>query len=330
MSSTPQFAIVYLIEGQPQKEATVNTNMDIVESALGGYLSKNVAGNVNVTLTAAEWRNKMLRFFGTLTGNISVIVPVTTRFFLVYNNTSGAFTLTVRTNAGTGVAVTQGSRAILYCDGTDVYSAEGSMVDAAADGTTKGRATFLAADFNSSSGLISLDYANGQAASGAQKGYLTAADWTTFNNKLSSVPDATDTVEGIIELATQSEVNAGTDAVRAVTPDTLAHRTRRVVSLTDAATVTPNADTTDIGVLATLSQDSTIANPSGTYRDGQTLEIRIKSSTARALSFGAKYRGSTSLALPNATSGGNLKDRLLFEYDAADDKWDIMATNFGA
>ena len=55
--------------------------------------------------------------------------------------------------------------------------------DAVADGTTKGAATFETNDFNSSSGLISIDYTNGQAASAIKKGFLTAADWSTFNGK---------------------------------------------------------------------------------------------------------------------------------------------------
>ncbi len=62
-----------------------------------------------------------------------------------------------------------------------------SILDAAADGTTKGAATFSASDFNSGSGLISLDYLNGQTASSGSNGFLSSADWTTFNNKLSSV-----------------------------------------------------------------------------------------------------------------------------------------------
>lgn len=60
-----------------------------------------------------------------------------------------------------------------------------SIQDAAADGTTKGAATFTAADFNATSGVISIDYTNGQAANGSTKGFLTSADWTTFNNKIS-------------------------------------------------------------------------------------------------------------------------------------------------
>src|SRR4030095_5641619 len=56
--------------------------------------------------------------------------------------------------------------------------------DAVADGSTKGVATFLANDFNSATGLISLDYANAQAASAVAKGFLTATDWSVFNSKV--------------------------------------------------------------------------------------------------------------------------------------------------
>ncbi len=59
-----------------------------------------------------------------------------------------------------------------------------SIADSVADGATKGAAAFTANDFNSASGVISLDYANGQKASAAQPGFLTAADWSTFNSKV--------------------------------------------------------------------------------------------------------------------------------------------------
>ena len=52
-----------------------------------------------------------------------------------------------------------------------------SISDAIADGSTKGAATFTANDFNSASGVISLDYANGQKASGSQDGFLSQGDY---------------------------------------------------------------------------------------------------------------------------------------------------------
>lgn len=61
-----------------------------------------------------------------------------------------------------------------------------TIADAAADGSTKGAATFAAADFNTTAGLVSLDYANAQAASGTTKGLLTSTDWATFNNKVAA------------------------------------------------------------------------------------------------------------------------------------------------
>jgi hypothetical protein len=59
--------------------------------------------------------------------------------------------------------------------------------NAAADGATKGVAAFTAADFNDNgSGLLSIDYANGQTANSSQNGFLSSTDWTNFNNKVSS------------------------------------------------------------------------------------------------------------------------------------------------
>ena len=57
-----------------------------------------------------------------------------------------------------------------------------SIADAAADGATKGAAAFTASDFISAAGVISIDYANGQSASGTNKGFLTSADWTRFDS----------------------------------------------------------------------------------------------------------------------------------------------------
>lgn len=89
---------------------------------VAGRLSLSVAGGANVTLTAAQARNDVLNFTGVLTGNINVIVPNGPQAWCVTNNTTGAFTLTVKTSAGTGIAVTQGKAAEVLADGTNVIS----------------------------------------------------------------------------------------------------------------------------------------------------------------------------------------------------------------
>jgi len=87
-------------------------------------LNLSVAGSSNVTLTTAQAGNFVQRYTGILTGNIAVIVPNAVSVYDVVNDTTGAFQLTVKTAAGTGVVVGQGQSVLLRCDGTNVYDAD--------------------------------------------------------------------------------------------------------------------------------------------------------------------------------------------------------------
>lgn len=110
---------------------------------------------------------------------------VTDAQLTVIGNTSGTNTGD-QTLAGLGgVATSRSISTTTPLSGGGDLSADRtlSIADAVADGTTKGAATFNANDFNSASGVISLDYTNGQSANGSTKGFLTSADWTTFNSK---------------------------------------------------------------------------------------------------------------------------------------------------
>lgn len=92
----------------------------------------------------------------------------------------------------TNATTTSGASKIPIADGSGKLDTW--ITDAAADGSTKGKAAFTAADFDAASGVISIDYTNGQKASTTQAGFLT-------------------------EIATSAETTAGTDAARAVSPD---------------------------------------------------------------------------------------------------------------
>lgn len=85
--------------------------------------SKSVAGSADVTLSTTEAQCRILKLTGIITGNINVIVPTAVWQWTVNNATSGAFTLTVKTTAGTGIVVGTGKNATLYCDGTNVVRA---------------------------------------------------------------------------------------------------------------------------------------------------------------------------------------------------------------
>jgi hypothetical protein len=88
------------------------------------YTSINVAGSGNYVLSGSELNRIAYNFTGALTGNRTIIVPQTVQQYWVANNTTGPYTLTVKTSIASGYTVNQGSRAILYSDGTNVVAAD--------------------------------------------------------------------------------------------------------------------------------------------------------------------------------------------------------------
>jgi hypothetical protein len=149
----------------------------------------------------------------------------------------------------------------------------------------------------------------------------------------SDLPTASDTVEGIIEIATQTEVNAGTSTTLAVTPFTLKNATTVATSLQTAYNLGPTittAGTTDIAftlasgdftidgagaVTLTNTGGLTYNNVSGPVAFGNTTEVA---------SFSAFSTGSTTL---------QSRDTTIFTMtanDAANKTLTISASNAGA
>ncbi len=116
-------------------------------------------------------------------------------------------------------------------------------VNAAADGSTKGVASFTANDFDASSGNISIDYTNGQKASGSQPGFLSSADWTTFNNKQATISATwpitlSGATLGFNGLSTSSPIAAGAAVLYATGVNTVASAATTSVSCSSGASCT--------------------------------------------------------------------------------------------
>lgn len=94
------------------------------------YTSIDLTGQSSpYTLSGAELNRIAYRFTGVLTANMEIVVPPTVQQYWVDNDTSGAFTLGLKTAAQVGNAdVTQGARAILYSDGSEVVAADTSSI----------------------------------------------------------------------------------------------------------------------------------------------------------------------------------------------------------
>jgi hypothetical protein len=105
-------------------DTPLNTNFGILDTALGGTVTKTVTGlGGTQTLALADYQNMNIIFSGVLSSNLIYQVPsgIGGQWLLI-NSTSGAFTLTFRTAAaGTTVAVPQGKNVVAYSNGTDIY-----------------------------------------------------------------------------------------------------------------------------------------------------------------------------------------------------------------
>lgn len=105
----------------------------------------------------------------------------------------------------------------------------------------------------------------------------------------------------------------------------------RVVSLTDATSVTFNADTTDIATQTNTQNTGTLTinEPTGTPNNGQKILFRLQSTNVQTFSFNAIFTGSTDLTLPTSSSGSSKHDYMGFIYNSTAAKWQCIGKNFG-
>lgn len=75
------------------------------------------------TLTTGEASNVIQKYTGTLTGNVTIVVPSTVQVYYILNETLGAYTVTITTGSGGTAILTTGTQATLVCDSINLYNA---------------------------------------------------------------------------------------------------------------------------------------------------------------------------------------------------------------
>ena len=116
-----------------------NTNLDIIQQASSGYHSQTIAGGAQTTallmtdgdstsvadaLTNAA-RNQVIKLTGSITGNQIVTFPTDTEGLkIIFNGTSGAYTVQLKgasdTGSGTTFSTTDKGKKMVYMSGTDL------------------------------------------------------------------------------------------------------------------------------------------------------------------------------------------------------------------
>jgi len=106
---------------------------DVVNASITSMIEEAIAGKASVstwvaashTLTTAdgatsESRCAIVECSGAPGAAATVICPTATKVYILKNAVSGGYAVTLKTAAGTGISVANGTTELLYCDGTNV------------------------------------------------------------------------------------------------------------------------------------------------------------------------------------------------------------------
>ena len=136
-----------------------NTNLLILEQAIGGFQSVAITSGATLTFSngaLSNGKNAVLKLVGTIGGAVNVTIPDSIeKTFIVDNATTGAYTVTFKTTSGSGVtwaAADKGTK-MVYSDGTNV-------VDTAFTDLSSDYSPQLSADLDANGNDIIIDGGN--------------------------------------------------------------------------------------------------------------------------------------------------------------------------
>ena len=202
-----------------------NTNLQIVEKAIAGYVEKSIAGGAQTTTlsitdgdtteSTSVARHAVIKLTGTITGNQVVTVPDSIeKVYIVVNGTSGAFTVQFKTASGTGVTFGSSDKStkLLFSDGTNIVDTnfsgatdlDGGVLTLDADGDTT-----ITADTDDQIDI---------AIAGADDFRFTANTFTALSGSGVVIPDGGLTLGSTAVSATAAELNI-LDGVTATTAE---------------------------------------------------------------------------------------------------------------
>jgi hypothetical protein len=272
-----------------------DSNYAIVELAIARVAGIATTGGTTV-LTSVQNRYPLIVLTGVLVANATIQTRTAEKNWIFINRTTGAFSVTVKTAAGTGVTLPRQKAVKLYCDGTNVVYARYPNVPHAAADLQEGLAWLVTAGapntltnptFNPDGlGPLTITKFGGQA--------LAAGDIRAAGHKLLLIYKSTG-----VEL-----LNPATDASNYALKNA-----DNAFSVAQTTSIT-NADTTQTVVIETLTHLS-----SAVPAPGFGIEIRGRLHNALNAIINA---GSLVLAWVTATSG------------AEDSRWEFWTDAAGA
>jgi len=266
--------------------------IDMVDEAVGGVVVVSTTGATTTLTTndgaADQARNAVLRIEGTLGSNATIEIPTVEKTYIVDNQTSGAYTVKLKTDATTtDVIAPQGGSKMIYCDGTNVHDAIDPV------------------------GVSALSTEGGDVGPITVSGTVsaTAVDATRIitTSISSSITDTTKLfATTAISVSAVDSLGKQLRLTKAAVAD--------VVSLTDATSITVDLDSGQ-NFDVVLGGNRTLVNPTNVQK-GQTgsFFIRQDGTGSRTLAYGGNYKfvGGTAPTLTTTASAVDRIDYIVF------------------
>ena len=231
-----------------------NTNLQIVEKAIAGYVEQAVTSGGTTALSITDGdatestsvaRHAVIKLTGTITGNSIVTVPDSIeKVYIVVNGTSGSSTVQFKTASGTGVTfgASDKSTKLLFSDGTNI-------VDTNFSGATDLDGGVLTLDADADTTITAdTDDQIDIAIAGADDFRFTANTFTALSGSSVVIPDGGLTLGSTAVTSTAAELNI-LDGVTATTSE---------INLIDGGT--------SRGTTAVANGDGFLHNDGGTMR----------------------------------------------------------------
>ena len=296
-----------------------NTNLNILQQAIGGYQEVSIAGGAQTTTLVmsnaalSNARNAVIKFTGTITGNQIVTVPDgIEKTYIIANGTTGAFTVQFKTVSGTGVtfAATDKSTKQFFVDGTNVVDT--GYGDVTLTGTqtltNKTLTTPVIAQINDANGNEELKFTATASA---------VNEITITNAATGSRPDLS---------VTGGDTNIGLSITTKGTGLVLFNdgAYNAEATLTDGATITWDVGTSPVAKV-TLGGARTISAPTN-GATGQFISLAViqDATGSRTLTWNSVYEFTADTA-PTLTTTASKADLFVFRYNGT--VWYEMGKN---
>jgi len=262
---------------------TTNTNLGtLIEQAISGYVTQAITDGADTVITIPNGatgtaRNMAIECTGTLTAARNLIVPANKKLYLIYNNTSGGYAVTVKVSGQTGVSVPNGAKVWLVSNGTDIVVATNYMA-----ALTLGTALPVASGGTGATTLTSAGILRGNGTSAISVASGTDITTAIAANPVTNATNATNVVSGG---TIASNVTATTQAAK--TSDTTVSTTAftdRLRSLLSSST-TGTLALSDRGSLVSITAGITV--PASIFSANDVVSIYNNTASTLTITQGA-------------------------------------------